>query len=1658
MKKSFFARFGVSLVCMLVVSMATNNVYAQAKSKSPDARVISMELNPHDQMPASVSFAPDAGFRREDAQTIFATYLGVDGSKNEMRFSNATTSKQLIITDRYDQYIGGIKVDYAGYTLTIRDNKVQFITGNAYPTVAVGSSTPSISNSDAFALALASVGAEKYMWQDPAEEARIKEMYHKPDTTFLPAGKLVWIEDFLNGNDDRKLHLAWSFDIYATKPLSRHIVYVDAGNGHILLSNSLIKHTAASGHTKYSGVVPFITSHVGTTYELFDSTRGNGVHTRNLHNTTSIAGATEFTSATNTWPAATADSQALDAHWGGEIVYDYWKTQQGRLSWDNLDGVLLQYVHYSTNYDNAFWDGAEMNYGDGSGCGGGGFTALTSLDVTAHEIGHGVCQATCNLVYSKESGAIDEGLSDCWGATIENYGDPHEVDAVSKKPWWMGEEIGCGTPLRRLDSPKLYGLPDTYLGTNWYPVTTCTPGGGNDQCGVHTNMGVISKWYYLITIGGTGTNDLANTYTVNPIGWTEAANILYQTELVLASNTTYAQLRTASINVATTLYGACSAEVQSVTNGWYAVGVGTAFVPCTPQIGFTVTSMTINEKSASTACPASTTYNIGLKPIGPAITGGNPMVTVIGAGGTAVAGVNYSISSPTITFLAGDTTTHYVTLTIFDNGAINDNNSLKLAFTLAAAGSTATISPTNDTLFININNDDKAPDAGGVEYHTLNAGTLVTSNLTSAFYGSRRRAHSQFLLNASELTAAGVRAGVPISQIGFNITTKNSTIPFTGYSISMGNTPAADLSTAFATGLTQVYSGAPTTYVGMDTLDFNVATFTWDGTSNVAVEVCFGMNAASATANDQMDGIQQGAQTVCGYNSTNTGTGTGCSLTYSAANTSTARPVMRFKQNVPPTPIETVAGSTRTWDVHAGQEVYFYNPTDTNLIAGLKNETLDLGCVTATVTQAGVGFTPASFMTFNRSKKEITITPTINTATTTYDVTIYLTNTELNAVAPGSLYLFKTDAPTDATVTTANSVELTPSLVTGSNYVGFKGTFTGFSRFFLVDGPFCTAPVAPLPAGMPAVHCSGTSAWYHVGAVATATSYTWTVSGTGWSGASTVDSINLTAGSGIATVTVAAVNSCTTGPVYSFTVNPSPLPGVPAITPPGTTPCAGATAVSYSGSATGATSYNWTVLGTGWSGSSTTGTINVNVGTGSGQIIVSGVNTCGAGTPDSLNVTPGTTPGLTTVSLAGPLPCSGATTATYNATSTGATSFNWTVSGTGWSGSSTTSSILVTLGTGTGTVICTGVNACGTGTPDTAFMTPSPLPGTPTTTLIGTVSCASTTAQYTGTSFGSTGLTWTVVGSGWSGTPSVTTDTLNVTVGSGTGMIICSGTNACGTGIADTTYLTPTSGVGPASPIMATTGVCEGSTATFITSAVSGATSYAWTVVGTGWSGTSTTTMINLVVGSGPATISVSGVGPCGVGASYTLYSVYPVVPPTASFSIANHVVGLGINDLIMYTGTASTSTGVYSWNFGGGFATPASGPGPMMVNWSSTGLKNITLTVSDSGCTSTTIFSDTVLVLTTTGLGSMGSDANNAVIVPNPGNGVFDIVFGQQISGSANVRLSDVSGRIVFNQAFENAGADKIRVTTENLPDGVYTATIVTGEQVINRKVIIAR
>ncbi|NCQ03378.1 MAG: M4 family metallopeptidase, partial [Cyanobacteria bacterium] len=176
-------------------------------------------------------------------------------------------------------------------------------------------------------------------------------------------------------------------------------------------------HVEGTAATRYSGNRTIETELNSGNFRLRDYTRGNGILTYNANHaffdangSLNLNGATDFTDNNNNWTAtefnnANRDNAALDAHWGAEMTYDYFLQNHNRNSIDGSGYQLRNYVHVGTNWGNAAWDGQRMLYGDGNFT----FNALTSIDVIGHEIGHGLDQNTSNLLYERESGAIDEG-------------------------------------------------------------------------------------------------------------------------------------------------------------------------------------------------------------------------------------------------------------------------------------------------------------------------------------------------------------------------------------------------------------------------------------------------------------------------------------------------------------------------------------------------------------------------------------------------------------------------------------------------------------------------------------------------------------------------------------------------------------------------------------------------------------------------------------------------------------------------------------------------------------------------------------------------------------------------------------------------------------------------------------------------------------------------------------------------------------------------------------------------------------------------------------------------------------------------------------------------------------------------------------------------
>lgn len=393
-------------------------------------------------------------------------------------------------------------------------------------------------------------------------------------------------------------------------PVRMHF-YVDATTGAILDKTNAIKTgtlpgTGAQtgteppppsfipaigpGYSLFAGNVTLNTQFNNTRriYELKDSTRG-GTFITDMANGYRGTG-TLMVDGDNRWGNGTQSdrvSAGVDAAYGFQQTWDYYKNKFGRAGIRG-DGVGASgAVHFFLNYSNAFWndDCFCMSFGDGNGT---TVRPLVSIDIVGHEVSHGVTSSTADLIYSSESGGLNEATSDIFGAMIEFYAN----NAKQPPNYVIGEQIFT-TPawnkfIRTMFKPNLDGLsPDCY------PSATTPSNGislGNFKAmDVHYSSGVANHFFYLLAEGavvpadyaaGTpanlGPSDLVCNGNVGlaGIGRDAAMQIWYRALTVyLTSNSDYAAARAATLNAANDLYGVGSTQSNAVVDTWNAVSM-----------------------------------------------------------------------------------------------------------------------------------------------------------------------------------------------------------------------------------------------------------------------------------------------------------------------------------------------------------------------------------------------------------------------------------------------------------------------------------------------------------------------------------------------------------------------------------------------------------------------------------------------------------------------------------------------------------------------------------------------------------------------------------------------------------------------------------------------------------------------------------------------------------------------------------------------------------------------------------------------------------------------------------------------------------------------------------------------------------------------------
>ncbi|MER6631539.1 M4 family metallopeptidase [Streptomyces sp. NPDC000987] len=268
--------------------------------------------------------------------------------------------------------------------------------------------------------------------------------------------------------------------------------------------------------------------------------------------------------------AASGDESVNRAFDGLGTTRDFYHALFHRNSIDNRGMRLDGYVHFSTRFNNAFWDGRQMVFGDGDGR---IFTDFTgSLDVIAHELTHGVTENTAGLDYHNQSGALNESISDVFGSLVKQWSLKQTADEAD---WLIGAEIFTpeidADALRSMKAPghaydnALFGSdPQPDHMSKYVNLPDTEPG---DYGGVHINSGIPNKAFYQTAVG------------IGGFAWDAPGLIWYESLKASSAETQFQDFADTTYQKAEELFGSGSTEQLAVLAAWQEVGIQISGVP-----------------------------------------------------------------------------------------------------------------------------------------------------------------------------------------------------------------------------------------------------------------------------------------------------------------------------------------------------------------------------------------------------------------------------------------------------------------------------------------------------------------------------------------------------------------------------------------------------------------------------------------------------------------------------------------------------------------------------------------------------------------------------------------------------------------------------------------------------------------------------------------------------------------------------------------------------------------------------------------------------------------------------------------------------------------------------------------------------------------------
>lgn len=488
---------------------------------------------------------------------------------------------------RYQQTYKGLRVEFAEFVEHAENGYVTRANGKIVGDMDAGT-TPLSSESEAlYAALLPYEDIVLFAWDDDDSEKELREDMDDDEATYYPEGELLFaLDDYSTlpaAIPAERYRLAWRFDVLAISPYFHKAIYVDASDGTVFREESLISHNGPANVYANTPLQTWSTTQtIDTQRDFFvgpwilsSNDNGRNIHTKYFDGSATWNQIPEVKNTDDDWPVS--DIMETNVHWNACESWDFFAAAPYNRDGMNGNGSVVRVLTQ--------WDLKGSTQGLFEKRGGfqrmyiGTDYCQGSLDIVGHEFTHGVTLSTAELPNSWEGGALNESMSDIFGTLIERRSNSGSMD------WQLGNLPTFANGFSRsLDDPGTDSehLDDLNSCISTLGQPTCWKGprfefGVCDvaEYGAHINSSVQNYAFFYLANGGSGINEMANSYSVTGIGLDDAARIAFRAlTSIFTSGTQFPQARSAWIQAAEEIFGVCSPEAQQTANAWNAVNVG----------------------------------------------------------------------------------------------------------------------------------------------------------------------------------------------------------------------------------------------------------------------------------------------------------------------------------------------------------------------------------------------------------------------------------------------------------------------------------------------------------------------------------------------------------------------------------------------------------------------------------------------------------------------------------------------------------------------------------------------------------------------------------------------------------------------------------------------------------------------------------------------------------------------------------------------------------------------------------------------------------------------------------------------------------------------------------------------------------------------------